>query len=87
MNGDGSGQTALTQPQTTLVDALPSNVAPAWSPDGQHIVFLSNRTDDGNAGAWRLWVMDADGSNQRVLAVDVPIQYTFGSEQVVSWGM
>ena len=87
MNGDGSGQTALTQPQTTLVDALPSNVAPAWSPDGQHIVFLSNRTDNGNAGAWRLWVMDADGSNQRVLAVDVPIQYTFGSEQVVSWGM
>lgn len=74
----------LTQPQTTLVDVLPSNVAPAWSPDGQYIVFLSSRTDSGNAGAWRLWVMDAEGGNPQVLPIDVPIQYTFGSEQVVS---
>jgi Tol biopolymer transport system component len=77
---------ALTQPQTVLVDALPSNVAPAWSPDGSKIVFLSNRTADGEAGAWHLWVMDADGSNQQQLPIDVAIDYTFGAEQVVSWG-
>jgi dipeptidyl aminopeptidase/acylaminoacyl peptidase len=78
VNTDGSGMRALTQPRTTLVETLPSNVAAAYSPDGQHIVFLSNRTDSGEAGAWRLWVMDASGANQRQLPVDVPIDYTYG---------
>ena len=41
---------------------------------------------DGEAGAWRLWVMDADGSNQRMLPIDVEMNYTFGAEQMVSWG-
>ena len=86
VNPDGSGMAALTRPVTTLVDELPSNVAPAYSPDGQHIVFLSNRGDDNSAGAWRLWVMAADGSNQQSLPIDIPITYTFGLEQVVSWG-
>ncbi|MCB0062219.1 MAG: PD40 domain-containing protein, partial [Caldilineaceae bacterium] len=85
-NPDGSGLVALTRPETTLVDQLPSNVAPAWSPDGGQIVYLSNRAADEEAGAWRLWVMGADGSNKRPLPIDVAIDYTFGREQVVSWG-
>lgn len=80
-HADGSAVRALTRPETTLVTPLPHNVAPAWSPDGQHIVFLSNR-----AGQWKLWVMNSDGSNQRSLAVDVPIEYNYQAEQVVSWG-
>ncbi len=90
VNPDGSGLTALTKPVTTLVDALPSNVAPAYSPDGEQIVYLSNRGGDNSAGAWQLWVMDADGSNAQPLAVTLPddleITYTFGNEQAVSWG-
>ena len=86
VNPDGSGNVALTRPATTLVDQLPSSVAPAWSPDGGHIVFLSNREENGEAGQWRLWVMDADGGNQRPLPVDVPIDYGFVQEQMVSWG-
>jgi dipeptidyl aminopeptidase/acylaminoacyl peptidase len=86
VNPDGSGVTALTRPATALVDEIPANVAPAWSPDGQQLVFLSNRSDDGEAGAWRLWVMDADGGNQRPLPIDIEITYTYGGEQVVSWG-
>ena len=86
VNGDGSGLVGLTRPATVLVDSLPSNVAPAWSPDGAHIVFLSNRTDENTAGDWRIWVMDADGSNQRALPVDVPIEYSYGLDQSVSWG-
>jgi Tol biopolymer transport system component len=79
-NVDGSNLVALTRPATTLVDVLPHNVAPAWSPDGQHIVFLSNRS-----GAWQLWVMDADGSHQRSLSIAAPIIYNNQSEHVVSW--
>ncbi len=80
-NADGSNVVALTRPETTLVDVLPHNVAPDWSPDGRHIVFLSNRT-----GRWQLWVMEADGANLRALPVDVPIEYNYQAEQVVSWG-
>lgn len=86
VNPDGSGMVALTAPVTTLVDELPNNMAPAWSPDGQYIVFLSNRGDDNSAGAWRLWVMNADGSNQHPLPINVTINYTYGNEQAVSWG-
>jgi Tol biopolymer transport system component/uncharacterized protein YraI len=86
INLDGSGLAAVTRPATVLVDELPSNVAPAWSPDGQHIVFLSNRTDNHSAGAWRLWVMDADGSHPRPLPIDLPFVYTYVEEQMVDWG-
>lgn len=83
---DGGGIVALTRPVTTLVDELPSNVAPAWSPDGQHIAYVSNRDADNGAGPWRIWVMNADGSNQRPLDINIPMEYTFAVEQMVSWG-
>jgi TolB protein len=41
----------------------------SWSPDGQEIVFWSNR-DTGRA---QLWVMNSDGSNQRKL-LDSPYE-------------
>lgn len=85
VNPDGSGLVALTRPVTALVDELPSNVAPAWSPDGRTIIYLSNRSSIESAGAWHLWAMAADGSNQRRLPIDVIFDYTFSSEQVVSW--
>ena len=85
VNPDGSDKQSLTRPETTIVDVIPSNVAPAWSPDGQHIAFVSNREANHEAGAWRVWVMNADGSNQRALPIDLEINYTFGAEQSVSW--
>ena len=86
VNPDGSGYSALTRPATALVDEMPSNVSPAWSPDGQSIVFLSNRTAQNDAGPWGVWVMNADGSNQRRLPIDLPFTYTFVEEQMLDWG-
>lgn len=86
INPDGSDLVYLTRPVTTLVDQLPSNVAPAFSYDGRHIVYLSNRNERNDAGPWQLWVMDADGSNQRPLPIDVEISYGFSGEQVADWG-
>jgi Tol biopolymer transport system component len=86
INPDGSGVVALTRPETTLVDQLPSNVAPAFSPDGQHIVYLSNRDENEDAGPWRLWVMDSGGGNKRPLPIDVELDYGFSAAQVASWG-
>ncbi len=63
VNPDGSGLRGLTQPPFALAESFPSNVSPAFSPDGEHIVFLSNRTPQHTAGEWRVWVMDKDGGN------------------------
>ncbi|RIK34150.1 MAG: hypothetical protein DCC57_24515 [Chloroflexi bacterium] len=39
---------------------------PTWSPDGSQIAFYSNRA----TGRRQLWIMNADGSNQRPLLED-----------------
>ena len=66
MNADGSNQTRLTFNQA-------GDFAPAWSPNGRQIVFASFRHDEHLADIdldehnAEIYVMDADGSNQRQL--------------------
>lgn len=81
INPDGSGLVALTRPASALLESLPHNVAPAWSPDGQSIAFLSNRD-----GEWAIYLMNGDGSNQRRLDVGVAMEYRFQNEQAIGWG-
>lgn len=52
MNADGTGARQLT------VGAR-ANYGPSVSPDGRHVVFVSNRA----GGAFNIWRMDSDGSN------------------------
>jgi Tol biopolymer transport system component len=83
MNADGSGRWPLTS-SSALLERRPHNVSPAWSPDGQQLVFLSDR-----AGEWEFYVMNADGSDQRQILADVTerlkIIYRGVNERVISW--
>ena len=57
------------------------DAAATFSPDGKQIAFISDR-----GGAWGIWVMNADGRNQRLLA---PVPGGFGprwNEERLSWG-
>jgi TolB protein len=47
---------------TNLAEVTPNpDHFPIWSPDGDHIAFVSQR--DNVLNSWDIWIMDADGSN------------------------
>ena len=94
VNADGTGRARLTEtPTTVLIDQQLkgqtarswNNAAPSWSPDGKQIAFLTDRT-----GQWEIWVMNADGSNERPLLPasalgGKQIKYDGVNERVISW--
>ena len=94
LGADGSGRVRLTQTSIRAIleqqvnGQMPkswNNVAPAWSRDGSQIAFLTDR-----AGRWEIWVMNADGNNQRPLMPEVSraqlnLQYNGMDERVLSW--
>lgn len=106
MNIDGSNRQRLTStPLTVLADkrqltsemvdgkerfvASPTpawnNAAPTWSPDGSQIAFVTDRT-----GHWEIWLMNADGSNQRPMfpngaLADISLNYAGVDERMLSW--
>jgi Tol biopolymer transport system component len=62
-----------------------NNAAPAWSPDGSQIAFLTDRT-----GQWEIWVMNADGTDQHPLLpsevqAQLNLQYDGMEERMLSW--
>lgn len=69
MNADGSNVVQLTH------DGY--NASPDWSPDGQSIIFFSIREGFGG----RIYLMDADGTNQRPLVQPMP----FGGGTTPTW--
>jgi len=50
---------------TRLTDDAGNNYAPAWSPDGSRIAYVSDKSGDGD-----IYVMDADGSRPMLLTPD-----------------
>ncbi|MGQ0650548.1 MAG: amidohydrolase family protein [Gemmatimonadaceae bacterium] len=47
---------------TRLTSGMSYDIQPAWSPDGKSIAFLTDRSGSDN-----IWLMNADGSQQRAL--------------------
>ncbi len=90
LNADSSRRVQLTQTPlwvTVQPDEAKAwnNVAPAWSPDGSQIIFLTDRT-----GRWEIWVMNVDGANQQPMFSDevnaqLQLTYNFVDERVLSW--
>jgi len=72
MNSDGSDVRRVTVTEPLDGEEAVTSV-PAWSPDGEHIVFASNR-DDG--GAANLYLVDANGENLRRLTDHDKFDYT-----------
>ncbi|NIO70086.1 MAG: SH3 domain-containing protein [Anaerolineae bacterium] len=101
MNADGSNRVRLTQ-EEPFAGRPPNNVSPAWSPDSRHIAFFTDRNSNSEQGEdselkWELYVMNADGSNQRPMFETAPsttlrtgldgleFEYGFVAERMVSW--
>lgn len=91
LNRDGGGRVQLTSTplwapvQPDSEGKQWNNVAPAWSPDGAQIAFLTDRT-----GQWEIWVMNVDGSEQRPMFSDevndqLALNYNFVDERSISW--
>ena len=94
LNSDGTGRVRLTETSVQArleqmvngqMSSSYNNAAPAWSPDGSQIVFLTDRS-----GQWEIWVMDADGGNQQPLVTadmldGITLQYDGMEERMLSW--
>jgi TolB protein len=84
VDADGRNLTRLTDTPRKPGGDVGHSVAPAWSPDGHFIAFLTDRT-----GRWEIWVMRANGSQQRPMfktALDgLVLDYGFVADRVISW--
>jgi hypothetical protein len=84
VDDDGRNPTRLTTTPNKPKGQVGNSAAPAWSPDGQYIAFLTDRS-----GRWQIWIMRADGTGQRSLFKDqlngLPLEYSSLSERALSW--
>jgi Tol biopolymer transport system component len=74
----------LTKPPI-LAEPQYSSAAPAWSPDGSQLAFVTDRS-----GVWEIWVMNADGGDSHPLfpsevQAQLGMQYNGVNERLLNW--
>ncbi len=65
INVDGTGLKRLTEATRIDTKKPATNEDPTFSPDGRHVMFISDRT-----GTKQLWIVNSDGSNERRITTD-----------------
>lgn len=65
INADGSKLERLTEALRVDTKRPSSNEDPTFSPDGRHIMFVSDRS-----GTKQLWIVNPDGTNERRITYD-----------------
>jgi len=81
VNADGSGEVIVSagDPGSVRATSLEEDRAPAWSPDGSMLVFMSQSQDGGCCGPWQLWGVNPDGTGITNLTADDTVQDLFPS--------
>jgi hypothetical protein len=84
VDADGQNPRRLTTTPKKPNGEVGNSVSAAWSPNGQYIAFMTDRT-----GKWEVWVMRANGADPKPMfgsALDgLPIEYSYMSERAISW--
>jgi TolB protein len=77
-------QTRLTDTPAWSDGTAANSVSPAWSPDGNYVAFLTDRS-----GEWEIWVMEADGGSHESLfdmeLDDLTLEYAYAGERAIDW--
>jgi TolB protein len=84
VDADGRNVRRLTDTPAKANGQAANSVAPAWSPDGNYIAFLTDRT-----GKWEIWIMKANGTGQAPMfgseLKGIPLDYAYLGERVLDW--
>ncbi|MFZ2504378.1 MAG: hypothetical protein WAW88_17080 [Nocardioides sp.] len=79
VNTDGTGEVIVSAGAagSDRANFLEEDRAPAWSPDGTKLVFMSQAQVPSCCGPWQLWAANADGSGLTNLSADDTVQDQF----------
>ncbi len=79
VNADGTGEVIVSAGSVGSDHAtyLEEDRAPAWSPDGSMLVFMSQAQNPACCGPWQLWGVNADGSGLTNLSADATVNDTY----------
>lgn len=78
-NVDGSGELVVSAGEAGSERSLylEEDRAPAWSPDGSKIVFMSQAQVPSCCGPWQIWTVNPDGSSATNLTADDTVNDLF----------
>ncbi len=83
---DGARRRLTPSGSVVRGDVAFNSAAPAWSPNGKQLAFVTDRR-----GKWEFWVMNANGTDPHPLfsadvAAQFNVQYQGVDERLINWG-